>query len=97
MLTMQYTGPVVHPGEILKKEFLVPLNITQTDLANEFGISPYVIQHLVNGKKCVIMEIAFLLAKRFGTTPNFWLHLQANWDVAKYKEKLLVKGNRETK
>jgi addiction module HigA family antidote len=72
-----------HPGEILAEEFLAPLNIAQTTLATTLGISVQRINELVNGKRGVTPETAWLLAGAFGTTPQFWTNLQANYDLAK--------------
>ena len=82
-----------HPGEILKEEFLEPLNITQSALAKELNTSFRAINELVNEKRGVTVEMALKLAKYFGTTPQLWLNLQNEYDlykIANKKEKTLA-------
>jgi len=72
-----------HPGEVLNEEFLVPLGISQTALAAKLGISVQRINELVNEKRGITPETAWLFAGAFGTTPQFWMNLQVNYDLAK--------------
>lgn len=72
-----------HPGEILLEEFLSPLDIPQTKLAETLGISVQRVNELVNGKRGVTPDTAWRLAGAFGTTPQFWTNLQANYELAK--------------
>ena len=72
-----------HPGQILLKEFLGPMGVPQTWLAKHLGISVQRINELVNGKRGVTPETAWLLAQAFGTTPQFWINLQTAHDLAK--------------
>jgi addiction module HigA family antidote len=65
-----------HPGRILSEEFLEPLGITRAALARHLGISLKRVEETVRGKRAVTAETAWLLAGAFGTTPEFWLHLQ---------------------
>jgi len=69
--------PPTHPGEVLLKEFLEPLGITQVKLAQQLGISFQRINTIVNGKRGVTAETAWLLARYYRTTPQFWMNLQA--------------------
>ncbi len=71
-----------HPGEILREEFLAPLGITQVAFAAHLGVPVQRINELVRGKRGVTAETAWLLAAALGTTPQFWLNLQANHDLA---------------
>lgn len=73
--------PLPHPGEVLLEEFLEPLGITQTALAERVGISFRRVNELVNGKRGVTPDTALRLGKVFGTTPELWLNLQHAWDV----------------
>lgn len=73
--------PLPHPGEILLEEFLEPLGVTQTALAERVGISFRRVNELVNGKRGVTPDTALRLGRFFGTTPEFWLNLQQAWDV----------------
>ena len=73
-----------HPGEIIRYEFLEPLNITQQQLADAIGISRVRINEIILGKRSVTPDAAFRLAKSFNTTPEFWVGLQNNvgmWDA----------------
>ncbi len=74
-------GPAVHPGEMLLEEFLKPLGLTQVDAARELGISVNRLNELVLGKRGVTADTALRLARRFKTTPQVWMHLQADWDL----------------
>jgi addiction module HigA family antidote len=71
-----------HPGEILREEFLVPLRQTQVALAEHLGIPLQRVNEIVRGKRGVTPDTAWLLAQAFGTTPQFWLNLQAAYDLA---------------
>ena len=71
-----------HPGEILREEFLVPLDQTQVALAAHLGVPVQRINELVRGKRGVTPETAWLLAQALNTTPEFWLNLQAAHDLA---------------
>jgi len=71
-----------HPGEILREEFLSPLGLTQVALASHLGIPLQRVNELIRGKRGVTPETAWLLSQAFGTTPEFWLNLQASYDLA---------------
>ena len=72
-----------HPGEILSEEFLKPLGVTQVALAEHLRVPVQRINELVRGKRGVTPETAWLLAGAFGTTPEFWLNLQAIHDLVR--------------
>ena len=72
-----------HPGEVLREDFLVPLGQTQVVLAEHLGISPQRVNELVRGKRGVTPQTAWLLSQALNTAPEFWLNLQASWDLAK--------------
>jgi len=72
-----------HPGEVLLEEFLVPLGQTQVALAEHLGVPVQRINELVRGKRGVTPETAWLLAHALNTTPEFWLNLQASYDLAR--------------
>jgi addiction module HigA family antidote len=72
-----------HPGEVLLEEFLVPLGQTQVALAEHLGVSVQRINGLVRAKRGVTPETAWLLAQALNTTPEFWLNLQASYDLAR--------------
>jgi addiction module HigA family antidote len=76
-----WLGPAIHPGEILIEEFLTPLSLTQVDAARQLGLSVNRVNEIVLGKRGVTADTALRLSARFGTTPQFWMHLQADWDL----------------
>ena len=71
----------VHPGEILLEEFLKPLDLSQNRLGLSLGVHPRRVNEIVLGKRRVTAETALRLARYFGTTPQFWLGLQADYDL----------------
>ena len=73
--------PPVHPGEVLLEEFLKPLELSQNRLALNISVPPRRINEIVLGKRRITAETAFRLARYFGTTPQFWLGLQADYDL----------------
>jgi addiction module HigA family antidote len=81
--------PPTHPGEILREEFLIPMKLTQRQLADGIHVSYQRVNELVNGKRGITASTALRLSKFFGTTPGFWLNLQLRWDLffAQEKEK----------
>lgn len=80
-----------HPGKVLLEEFLVPFGITQVGLAEHLEISLQRINEIIRGKRGVTPETAWLLSQAFGTTPEFWLNLQANHDLAKSRPARVVR------
>jgi addiction module HigA family antidote len=71
-----------HPGEILLEEFLVPMGITQVQLAAHIGVPTQRVNELVRGKRGVTPDTAWLLSKAFSTSPEFWLNLQSIYDLS---------------
>ncbi len=78
-----------HPGEILKEDFMKPLKLTQTDLAKALKTSFRTVNEILNEKRSISPEMALRLARYFGTTPDVWLVLQADYDL--YKARLKSK------
>lgn len=76
-----YRLPNIHPGEILKEEFLEPLGISQYKLAKAIGVQPIRIGEICAGRRSVSADTAIRLARALGTTPGFWLGLQADYDT----------------
>ena len=66
---------------MLREEFLKPLGLSQTQLAERIGVSYVRVNELVNEKRGVTPDTALRLSKLFGTTPEFWLNGQRNWDL----------------
>ena len=77
-------GPAaITPGEILQTEFLDPMNITQSELAERMGVGRMRISELVRGQRAITAETAILLSRTLGTTARFWMNLQTAHDLAK--------------
>ena len=84
----------VHPGKILREDFLQPLGITQQQLADGIFVPFQRINSLVNGKRGVTPSTSLRLAKFFGVPEDFWMNAQVRWDLYKEKRKekaILVK------
>ncbi len=81
---IQFNPP--HPGEILKMDYLSPLKLTVTDVANGLGIARKNLSAIINGKGGISPEMAMRLSEAFDTTPDLWLNLQANYDLWKVKK-----------
>ena len=71
----------LHPGEVLLEEYLKPLGISQNKLALNMRGSPQRVNEIVNGKRSITPETAIRLARVIGTTPAFWLSMQADYDL----------------
>ena len=71
-----------HPGEMLVEEFLKPLGITQVEFARHLGIPIQRVNEVVTGKRGVTPETAILFGAAFEISPQYWLNLQANYDLA---------------
>lgn len=74
--------PPIHPGEILREEYLAPLGLKPYSLAKKLKVPRTRIERLVAELTPVTADTALRLAKVFGTTPQFWLNMQASYDVA---------------
>lgn len=70
-----------HPGCILKQDYLLPLEISVTDLASKLGVSRKTLSKILNEKGAVTPDMALRLSRAFGTTPELWLNLQKNFDL----------------
>ena len=71
----------IHPGEVLSEEFLEPLNLSQNALARAMKVPPRRINEIVHGDRNVSADTALRLSIVLGTTPQFWLGLQADYDL----------------
>jgi addiction module HigA family antidote len=78
----------IHPGEILKEEFLLPMKISQYRLATDIGVPPRRINEIVHEKRSISADTALRLSKYFGTSERFWLNLQARYDLDKEKDRI---------
>ena len=96
MTTKTKLSPV-HPGEILFEEFLKPMGLSQNRLALSIGVHPRRINEIVLGKRRITAETALRLARYFGTTPQFWLGLQSDYDLDVASDELGERLQQEVK
>jgi addiction module HigA family antidote len=75
------TMPPVHPGETLREDFLKSLGLTVNRLAIELQVPVTRVNDIVRGKLAITADTALRLARYFGTTPQFWMNLQANYEL----------------
>lgn len=80
MTTTDNLAPI-HPGEVLMADFIEGFGITQNKLAVSIGVPPRRINEIVHGKRAITADTALRLAKYFGTSAQFWLNLQAQYDL----------------
>jgi len=73
--------PNIHPGEVLLEEFLKPLGISQNRLARAMGVPPRRVNEIVHGQRAVTADTALRLARALGTSEQFWMGLQADYDL----------------
>ena len=71
-----------HPGEILMREFLEPMGVTQVACAAHIGVPVQRVNEIVRGKRGITPQTAWLLSQAFETTPDFWLNLQSAFDLS---------------
>jgi antitoxin HigA-1 len=81
MVRIPTHGPPTHPGEMLLEEFLKPMDLSQTELAEKMGVSYPRVNELIHGKRGVTPDTALRLEKLFGMEAQFWLNLQLAWDL----------------
>lgn len=87
----------IHPGEVLKEEFLKPLAITEYRLAKDISVPPRRINEITHGIRAVTVDTALRFAKYFGTTPQFWLNLQMHYELEKQSDELVDRLKSEVK
>lgn len=73
--------PPIHPGEILSEEFLIPLGMSQEELAHSIGVDVCLIDGIIRGDRPINAETALLLSRYFDTSAKFWTGLQARYDL----------------
>ena len=76
-----WPGPAVPPGEMLFEEFLKPLGLRQSEAAEQLGISANRLNEVVLGKRRITADTALRLSQLLKTSPQFWMRLQADWDL----------------
>lgn len=77
-----------HPGEVLLEDFMRPMGLTQYALAKALGVTQVRIGEIVHGKRAVSPDTALRLARFFGTSAEFWIGMQATYDLEVAKDKL---------
>jgi len=87
----------IHPGEVLREEFLKPLGLSQNRVANDIGVPPRRINEIVLEKRRITADTALRLAHYFSTSPDFWLGLQVDYDLDIEQDKLNGKIEQEVK
>ena len=70
-----------HPGEMLREEFLIPMGLTQRQLADAIRVPYQRVNDIVNGRRGITPSTALRLARFFGMSPDFWMNLQLRWDL----------------
>jgi addiction module HigA family antidote len=85
----------IHPGEVLREEFLVPLGVNAHALAMALKVPAPRINDIVRERRSITPDTALRLARYFGTTPQFWLNLQASYDLKIAERELGSKIDRE--
>lgn len=76
-----WLGPAIPPGEMLLEEFLKPLGLGQVEASARLGVSLNRLNEIVLGKRGITADTALRLARVLGTSPQFWMRLQADWDL----------------
>ena len=87
-MRMSKTLPPVHPGKILREEFLKPMNLSVYRLAQEIHVPAPRVNDIVLEKRGISAETAIRLARFFGTTEQFWMNLQSSYEIRKAKAEL---------
>jgi len=77
-----------HPGEILREEFLEPLEISQREFAERLGISSQRLNEIINGKRSMTADTAVLISEELGTDPSWWMGFQVSLDVWESRNRL---------
>ncbi|HEX6641332.1 MAG TPA: HigA family addiction module antitoxin [Thermoanaerobaculia bacterium] len=80
--------PPVHPGEVLLEEFLEPMNITQYRLSKDISVPPRRVNEIVLHKRGITADTALRLGRYFGTSEQFWLNLQSEYDLDIERDRL---------
>lgn len=71
----------IHPGNIIKEDYLLPLSVTIKDTADSLGVSRKTLSKIINERGAITPDMALRLSRAFDTTPDFWLNLQKNYDL----------------
>ena len=85
----------IHPGEVLLEEFLKPMNISASQIAQDLKISQPLIEKIIGGKKPISADIALRLARYFNVSAQFWLGLQMDYDLDITEDQIGEQINKE--
>lgn len=80
--------PPTHPGDVLREDFLKPLNMSQYALAKAIGVPQMRISELINRRRGISADTALRLARYFGTSPEFWMGMQATYDLEVVRDQI---------
>jgi addiction module HigA family antidote len=86
-----------HPGEMLLQEFLIPLSISQNQLALDIRVPATRIGQIVKGNRSVTSDTALRLSRYFGNSPEFWLNLQQMYDLSKARQESAARIHEEVR
>jgi antitoxin HigA-1 len=87
--------PPIHPGEILREEFLSPLGMSANQLALALRVPATRINDIINERRGITADTALRLSRYFGTTPRFWMNMQASWELEVAEDQLGLTVKRE--
>jgi len=79
-MTAKKLNPI-HPGEVLREEFIEPMGMSQREFASKIGVTHTRLNQIVNEKRSITADTALRLSKALGTTPEFWMNLQTRYDL----------------
>jgi len=85
----------IHPGEILREEFMIPFDLNPNKLAIALRVAPPNVYEIVNEERGISSEMALRLGRFFSTTPEFWINLQAHYDLSVSRQEVEKKINRD--
>jgi addiction module HigA family antidote len=85
----------IHPGDVLLEEYLDPFGLSQNRLAKGLTVPPRRINEIIHGKRAITADTALRLARFFGTSENYWLNLQASYDLDVERDRLAGRLARE--
>ena len=78
----------IHPGEILQEEFLIPMGISAYKLSKSIGVQQTRISLIIKGERGITADTAMRFSKYFGTSPEFWMNLQREYDLRKVRSEI---------
>jgi addiction module HigA family antidote len=90
-MEIQQYNPM-HPGEFIKRVYLIPFNIASNELARNLQVSPGLISRLINGKTDISPAMALKLSKVLGRSPESWLLMQDNYDLWLARQKIDIEN-----